>query len=155
MLFDRCIFDAEMILCYLYLTFILLPPAAHSRLRNPEPAGEVSILFWNLENFFDWKAGNGGEEFSSYGTRHWTKRKFEVKCNAVAKSLLWIADTEGGLPDIIGVAEVENRSVLQKLLEGTALRRAGYLIIHYDSPDPRGIDVALLYRRSEVSLMKY
>lgn len=132
---------------------ILLLLAVHSWLRNPEPAGEVSILFWNLENFFDWKADNGGEEFSSYGNRHWTKRKFEAKCNAVAKAMLWIADKEGGLPDLVGFAEVENRTVLKKLLENTALKKAGYSIIHYDSPDPRGIDVALLFRPSGLTLM--
>ena len=152
MLFDISIFDAVGIM-FSHSLIIMLLLAVHSQLRNPEPAGEVSILFWNLENFFDWKAGNGGEEFSSFGRRHWTKRKFEAKCNAVAKSLLWIADNEGGLPAIVGVAEVENRFVLKKLLEDTALKKSGYSIIHYDSPDPRGIDVALLFRPSELTLL--
>ena len=154
LLFDRCIFDAEVNMLYHSLSLVLtLLLAVSSWLRNPEPEGEAFIVFWNLENFFDWKAGNGGEEFSSYSKRHWTKRKFEAKCNAVAKALLWIADKEGGLPDIVGLAEVENRFVLKRLLEDTALRKAEYSIIHYDSPDPRGIDVALLYRESRLSLL--
>lgn len=132
----------------------MLLQAVPSWLRNQEPAGEVSIMFWNLENFFDWKASNGGEEFSSYGKKHWTKRKFEAKSNAVAKSILWIADQEGGLPDIAGLAEIENRFVLKELLEETSLRKAGYSIVHYDSLDPRGIDVALLYRPNRVTLLE-
>ena len=112
-------------------------------------------MFWNLENFFDWKADtlrtNPSEmEFSSFGSRRWTRRKFLYKCDLVAKAVLWVADRRGSLPDIIGVAEVENRFVLEKLLSETVLRRKDYAIIHYDSADPRGIDVALLYRKSRL-----
>ena len=115
------------------------------------------LMFWNLENYFDWKRDtrldNPSEAgFSSGGSRHWTRRRFARKSNAIAKSILWIADGRG-LPDIIGVAEVENRFVLEKLLEETPLRRAGYGIVHFDSPDPRGIDVAMLYRRPRVRLL--
>ncbi len=115
------------------------------------------LMFWNLENYFDWKMDTVPEipseaEFSSKGARHWTRKKFMRKSNAIAKSILWIADSKG-LPDIIGVAEVENRFVLEKLLEETPLRRAGYGIVHFDSPDPRGIDVAMLYRRDRVRLL--
>lgn len=118
------------------------------------PAREDSLLvmFWNLENFFDWKAdttisNTSDEEFSSFGKRHWTKRRFLVKCGAVAKSIFWIADRHGMFPDVIGLAEIENRFALDRLLAETPLRRMDYGIVHYESPDPRGIDVALLYRK--------
>ena len=118
------------------------------------PAKEDSLLmmFWNLENFFDWKAdttisNTSDEEFSSFGKRHWTKRRFLVKCGAVAKSIFWIADRHGMFPDVIGMAEIENRFALDRLLAETPLRRMDYGIVHYESPDPRGIDVALLYRK--------
>lgn len=112
-------------------------------------------MFWNVENYFDWKrdtvlSSPSEEEFTSFGTRHWTKAKFQRKSNAVAKTVLWVADERGSLPDVIGLAEVENRFVLEKLLSGTVLRRLDYSIIHYESPDPRGIDVALLYRESKL-----
>ena len=116
------------------------------------PDGEAlqeRILFWNLENFFDYHDGGGGESdraFSARGERHWTRRRFYAKCNAVAKAVLWVASRQGGLPDVIALAEVENRFVLRKLLEETPLRKCDYRILHFDSPDPRGIDVALLYR---------
>ena len=115
-----------------------------------------SVLFWNVENFFDYRNDStsvSDREFSSLGERHWTKKRFYTKCNAFAKAILWIASTEGGLPDVIGLAEVENAFVLRRAVGATALRKAGYKIVHYDSPDPRGIDVALLYRAQAVELV--
>ena len=108
-------------------------------------------MFWNVENFFDHVDQGTGEsdrEFSSYGARHWSKRKFQIKCDDIAKSVLWIADEYGKMPDVIGLAEVENRWVLWKLLNNTLLRKYDYKIVHFDSGDRRGIDVALLYRES-------
>lgn len=123
-----------------------------------QPAGRedsLTVVFWNLENFFDWKADSLSEspsdkEFSSFGKKHWTRKRFRAKCEAVAKAFLWIKDKEGNLPDVIGLAEVENRFVLKRLLSDTQLYKFDYEIVHYDSPDPRGIDVALLYRRSRL-----
>ena len=121
-----------------------------------EGLGEgLRVMFWNLENFFDWRADSTSVselEFSSFGERHWTRKRFEAKCNAVAKAVLWTASQEGGLPDVIGVAEVENAFVLRRLLQLSALRKLDYRIVHFDSPDPRGIDVALLYRASRLTL---
>ena len=107
------------------------------------------VMFWNVENFFDHMdqgTGESDKEFSSYGARHWTKRKFQGKCDDIAKSVLWIGDQYDRMPDIIGLAEVENRGVLWKLLNNTLLRKYDYKIVHFDSGDRRGIDVALLYR---------
>lgn len=111
---------------------------------------EDLVLFWNLENFFDCHDNGGGPadtEFSPRGSRHWTARRFYTKCNAIAKALLWIGGREGRMPDVIGVAEVENAFVLRRLLQSTLLRKLDYGIVHRESPDRRGIDVALLYRK--------
>lgn len=118
----------------------------------------LSVLFWNLENYFDWKENGGPEntsdkEFSSSGLRHWNRKRFLAKSNAIAKTLYWLEDRNGSLPDVIGVAEVENASVLGRLLASTTLRKTDYAYVHYDSPDPRGIDVALLYRKSRLELV--
>ena len=118
--------------------------------------GDFLIMFWNLENFFDWHDGglnDSDKEFSSYGSRHWSRNKFYAKSRAVAKTLLWVADKEGNMPDVFAVAEIENRFVLKSLLDETILRKFDYEIVHYDSPDPRGIDVALIYRRSSLRLL--
>ena len=113
------------------------------------------VMFWNMENFFDWidqGTGDSDREFSSYGGRYWTKSRFYDKCDAVAKSMLWICERYGRMPDVIGLAEIENRGVLAKLLNYTLLRKYDYSIVHKESSDRRGIDVALLYRRSSMSL---
>ena len=113
------------------------------------------VMFWNVENFFDWTDQGRGEsdaEFSSMGSRRWTRKKFYAKCDAIAKTIIWIGERYGRLPDVIGLAEVENRRVLYMLLESSLLRKCGYGIVHYDSGDRRGIDVALLYRKEVFEL---
>ena len=105
------------------------------------------LVFWNTENFFHY---NTGYEPS----RHWSRKRFEAKCNGIAKTLFAIADKYGRLPDAIGLAEIENEAVLRSLVGLTPLRKAGYGIIHFDSPDSRGIDCALLYRKERLSLQE-
>ena len=102
------------------------------------------VVFWNVENFFDYHSENKPQ--------YWTKGRFQAKCDAVAKTLLRIADRYGRLPDAVGFAEVENAFVLRQLVRETALRKLDYQIVHYDSPDHRGIDCALLCRRSTLPL---
>ena len=115
----------------------------------------LNVMFWNLENFFDYRNDStsvSDAEFSSRGARHWTKKRFYAKCNAVAKAVMWTAGEQGSLPDIIGVAEVENSFVLRRLTQATILNKLDYKIVHYESPDRRGIDVALLYRSNKLQL---
>ena len=117
----------------------------------------LRVLFWNVENFFDYRDegySDSDAEFSSRGERRWTKRRFQAKCDAVAKALLWTASEEGGLPDAVGLAEVENAFVLRRLLKSTSLRKLDYKYLHFESPDPRGIDVALLYRERRLQLLE-
>ncbi len=119
--------------------------------------GALRLMFWNLENFFDYRNDStsvSDAEFSSRGERHWTRKRFRTKCQAVAKTLLWAAGECGGLPDAVGLAEVENRFVLKRLRDDTILRKLDYRILHFDSPDTRGIDVALLYRSSRLELLQ-
>ena len=130
----------------LVILLSVLSISAYSQERD-----SVLVLFWNLENFFDYTDQGTGEsdrEFSSMGSRRWTKKKFYAKCDDIAKTLLWLESGYGRMPDVIGFAEIENRRVLNKLLEHTLLRKCDYGIVHFDSGDSRGIDVALLYRRS-------
>jgi hypothetical protein len=104
------------------------------------------VLFWNLENFFDLLPDTleGGRDFTPRGRMRWTRERFDKKSRMVAKV---ISDATGGsLPMIIGVAEVENRYVLNSLVYDTPLLYGTYGVVHRDSPDRRGIDVALLFR---------
>lgn len=118
-------------------------------LGRAQERDSLLVMFWNVENFFDWTDQGTGEsdrEFSSCGERRWTKNRFYAKCDAVAKTFMWTADRCGRMPDVIGLAEVENRGVLTKLLSSTLLRKFDYGVVHQESGDRRGIDVALMYR---------
>jgi hypothetical protein len=123
-----------------------LPPRPLSLRAQAPPSGRDSLLivFWNVENFFDYH--------SPEKPQYWTAGRFYAKCDAVAKTLLRIADRYGRLPDAVGFAEVENGYVLRQLNATTALRKLDYRIVHYESPDHRGIDCALLCRRSTLPL---
>lgn len=113
------------------------------------------VVFWNVENFFDYfnDGRNASDiEFSPLGAKHWTKKRFLAKANAVSKTLFYVADAKGTLPDIVAFAELENGFVLKRLLSETALRKTEYRVVHYDSEDHRGIDVGLLYNASGLKL---
>ena len=128
-----------------------LPPEARANVTPNPPKARASIAFWNLENFFDYfddATSSSDSDFSSFGSRHWTKKRFTAKCNLIDKTLLWM-----GMPDVVGVAEVENGFVLNRLVNSAVLRKMDYSYVHYDSPDRRGIDVALLYRRSRLRIL--
>lgn len=110
-------------------------------------AGQDSLLavFWNLENFFDYR--------SEAAPQFWTRGRFYAKCDAVAKTLMLIADRYGRLPDIAAFAEIENSFVMHSLVSSTLLRKLGYSVVHFESPDHRGIDCGLIYRKSVLELL--
>ena len=117
------------------------------------------VVFWNLENFFDYfddRGSSSDSDFSSFGGRRWTKARFMKKCDMVGKALLWIGENcckDGEAPEIVGVAEVENGFVLNRIVNSPVVKKLNYGYVHYDSPDRRGIDVALLYRRDRVRVL--
>ncbi|MBN1340567.1 MAG: endonuclease/exonuclease/phosphatase family protein [Bacteroidales bacterium] len=108
----------------------------------------VRVVFYNAENLFDIVDDpfTSDDEFTEEGLRHWNNYRLYRKLNNLAKTLL----AAGGWtpPGLIGLCETENRLVLEKLIHHTALGNIDYRIIHHEGPDPRGIDVALLYRES-------
>ena len=119
-------------------------------------ADTLTVMFWNLDNLFDYRNDStsvSDADFSSRGARRWTKKRFYTKCNAVAKGVLWASARKGSLPDAIGVAEIENAFVLRRLTQATLLRKLDYEVVHFESPDRRGIDVGLLYRKSRLRLL--
>lgn len=119
-------------------------------------ADSLDVVFWNLENFFDWRSDGVSQseaDFSAGGVRHWTRKRFYTKCAGIAKLLLMIADSQGRLPAAVGFAEVENSFVLRQLLQSTALRKLDYKVLHFESPDHRGIDCGLIYRNSVLHLL--
>ncbi len=110
----------------------------------------ITVAFWNLENFFDPFRDSlaKDEEFTSGSIRRWTWKRFTDKAEDLAKSIISMKGRLGEFPVIVGMCEVENGLVLNHLVNKTLLKYTGYGYIHHDSPDERGIDAALIYRRS-------
>lgn len=106
------------------------------------------VAFYNLENLFDTKRDSiiNDEEYTSEGASAWDENKYKNKLSNMA----FVLNQLGGKylpqgPAVIGVSEVENKGVLEDLVKTNEFAQRGYGIVHYDSPDFRGIDVALLY----------
>jgi len=106
----------------------------------------MRVMFYNVENLFDptEDSTKADEEYQPGGMRGWTYNKLKRKEINISKVVLAVGGWDP--PEIIGLCEVENRIVLHQLTTDTPLKSFGYKIVHRDSPDPRGIDVALLYR---------
>jgi len=109
--------------------------------------GNYTIAFYNVENLFDTinDAGVNDGEYTPTAKIGWDNAKYTKKLKDIAKVLSSINGEN--LPVIIGLAEVENLGVLKDLVDKTVLKEGNYKIVHFDSPDERGIDVALLYRQ--------
>ncbi|MGB3342744.1 MAG: endonuclease/exonuclease/phosphatase family protein [Aequorivita sp.] len=109
-----------------------------------------TVAFYNVENLFDYEKDpiTFDGDWTPDGKNHWTKELYEAKLANMARVLSEIgADITGSSPALIGVCEVESRRVLEDLLNQTPLVDKEYGIVHFDSPDRRGIDVALLYKK--------
>jgi predicted extracellular nuclease len=111
------------------------------------------VMFYNAENFFDTRNDSltADDEFTPYGARHWNSARYHTKLNNLYKTIIALGAWQA--PDIIGICEIENRYVLDDLLNHTPLSKYAYRIIQANSPDKRGIDVALLYNSETVTLM--
>ncbi len=106
------------------------------------------VVFYNLENFFD--TINDPEvlddEFTPDGPKEWNSAKYRKKLDNIERVFFGIAALDKNYPAVIGVSEVETRSVLEDIVATPKLAPACYHIVHYDSPEARGVDVAFLYR---------
>ncbi len=108
----------------------------------------LGVAFYNLENLFDTINNNGKYdlEFSPQGNRKWDGKKYWSKINNMAYAISQMTSkfTPMG-PAVIGVSEIENRSVLEDLVKNENVKKLNLQIVHHDSPDRRGVDVGLLY----------
>ena len=106
------------------------------------------IGFYNVENLFDIYDDpvKDDAEFLPDGKNKWTQTKYEKKLHNIARVINAMRDENGVYHTILGVSEIENRLVLEDLVSLPELVAANYQIVHYDGPDARGVDVALLYR---------
>ena len=116
-----------------------------------------TVAFYNFENLFDTiNNPNNDDEFTPRGTQNWTSAKYKMKLNNLAKVISGIGAAENpNAPTLIGGAEIENRRVLEDLVKQPKLMNYDYGVIHFDSPDWRGIDVALLYQKKHFKPTSY
>lgn len=134
----------------LSLLLFLFPFIVYSQLRKDEKVenlrSDYRILFYNVENLFDTKDDSlkNDAEFLPQGKKYWTWKKYQDKCSKIAKVIMAVGGWE--LPEIVGLCEIENKKTLNSILYTTPLKKANYKIIHQESPDHRGIDVALFYQ---------
>ena len=107
------------------------------------------VGFYNLENLFDTKDDPAtlDEEFTPDGTRRWTEEVYKDKLKNLSRVISELGTdlTPDGVA-ILGVSEIENRLVLEDLVKEPVIAGRHYQIVHFDSPDRRGIDVGLLYQ---------
>lgn len=110
-------------------------------------ANEITVAFYNVENIFDTTndPNTNDDDFTPAGKLEWTNDRYIVKLRRTAEAM---KEMDAELPDILGLCEIENRKVLEDLIAQPELKGYDYAIIHSDSPDERGIDVALLYKKS-------
>jgi len=115
---------------------------------------EVTVAFYNCENFFDdiHNPRKEDEEFTPSGKYHYTQKIYEQKVHNIATVMASMGGTNG--PALIGMAEVENNTVLDKLVTEPELAGRGYKYEWFDGPDPRGINVALLYNPKYFRVLK-
>lgn len=106
------------------------------------------VAYYNLENLFDTINTNGTYdlEFSPQGARQWNGHKYWNKIHNMAYAISHMTSkTTPKGPAIIGVSEIENKTVLEDLVNDPQIRAWGLQVVHHDSPDRRGVDVAMLY----------
>lgn len=117
-------------------------------------ANAQRIVSWNVENMFDCRHDSLKEdyEFLPEGSYHWTRGRYWKKLDNLSRTIAAIAGDDAW-PMIIGLCEIENDTVLNDLTHRSPLRRARYAYVHEESPDIRGVDVAMLYDSLQFHLL--
>ncbi len=135
---------------FVTLVFVLFASCSESKYKNKR---NLTIAFYNVENLFDTvdNPHKNDNEFLPASKKRWSEKRYKKKIGDLAKVLSSINENE--LPEIIGLCEVENRAVVADLVNSKPLKNGKYKIIHYESPDFRGIDCTLIYRPNEFKVL--
>ncbi|MGN1226260.1 MAG: endonuclease/exonuclease/phosphatase family protein [Candidatus Cryptobacteroides sp.] len=123
---------------------------------NAQKAQQNFVIgFYNLENLFDIYDDpvKNDAEYLPEGKNKWTQAKYEKKLKNMAHVIADMAKNNGRYHTILGVSEIENRLVLEDLVSQEEIADANFQIVHYDSPDRRGVDVALLYKPDQFTYL--
>lgn len=109
------------------------------------------FAFYNVENLFDVfdDPNKNDEEFTPEGNKKWTKPRYQLKINKLSEVVVGM-----NFPDLLGVCEVENEMVLKDWAVNPLLKPHNYKIVHYESPDKRGIDNGFLYKKDKFQVLE-
>lgn len=136
-----------MIRFHLLFTFLLLSTLVFSQ----KSKDAVRIGFYNVENLFDLEDDPNtlDDDFTPTGRQKWTEDRYQTKLDRIGEVV------EGmGFPTLLGLSEVENEQVCVDLAASSRMKKSGYQVVHFDSPDKRGIDVALLYQKKQFKVLE-
>jgi len=131
-----------------YIALVSLMLFSADAFAQKKGSASYVIGFYNLENLFDTYHDDGKNDYEYLpdGTNKWTDAKYEKKLTNMSSVIKAMADDNKTFHAVLGVSEIENRHVLEDLVSQPSIASANYQIVHYDGPDSRGVDVALLYR---------
>lgn len=137
---------------YFVLIFLLIIPL----MSCAQGKRSYVIGFYNLENLFDTyhDEGKNDYEYLPDGANQWTEAKYAKKLHNMASVIRAMKDENKVWHAVLGVSEIENRHVLEDLVSQPEIAEANYQIVHYDGPDRRGVDVALLYRPGQFKVLE-
>ncbi len=141
-------FTACRILVCLLVCLISAPIYAQQRGGEREFIS-VCIAFYNVENLFDTinDPHIRDDDFTPEGANRWNSKRYDEKLENLAKVIQLIGqELNPDGPAVLGLAEVENRAVLEDLAAQEAIRDRNYQVVYYEGPDPRGMDVAFFYQ---------
>ena len=134
---------------YTIITFLLL--SAFAKAQEEKKYRAHTIAFYNVENLFDTENDpiTYDDDRTPDGKDHWTEEIYQDKVKKMAKVISEIGSkVTNNAPALIGLAEIENRKTVEALANDSQLLDKDYGIAHFDSPDRRGIDVALMYQKA-------
>jgi predicted extracellular nuclease len=147
---NKALFLTLTVVLISFLISVIVSSFTESRYNKKR---NITVVFYNVENLFDTKNDQGARdaEFTPDGKNNWTEDRYQKKLEDISKVLSSVNKNE--LPEIIGLCEIENRKVLDDLVSNKLLANGNYKIEHFESPDYRGIDCALLYRPDEFTIL--
>ncbi len=140
---------------YITGTLLLLAIMFNRGYSQDIRAQSVRMMFYNVENLFDIYDDTLKDDgdFLPGGLMRWNFSRYNKKINSLYKTI--VAAGEWNPPAVVAFCEVENRNVLEDLIYDTYLSKFNYSIIHEESPDQRGIDVCLIYRKDCANVVEY
>ncbi len=135
---------------FILFIFCCITASAQQKLTSDN---SFVVFSYNVENLFDTinAPDKDDEDFLPDGKQKWTSKRYLKKLEQLSKVIA--APNEKNLPAVIGLYEIENKKVVEDLAATAKLKKGKYGVVHYESPDKRGIDVAMLYRKNKFTVL--